>query len=138
MKLFFTITCTLLGIFCSNAQANDSIIKRLTPEKFIEAIKDSTVQVIDVRTITEYNQGHLKRAKKVDFLRPIEFQSYFENKDTLQPVYLYCRSGNRSMNAAKYLKKRGFKEIYDLRGGYSGLPDSLRIALKVEIDENSY
>jgi rhodanese-related sulfurtransferase len=138
MKLFFTITCTLLGIFCAKAQANDSIIKRLTPEKFIEAIKDSTVQVIDVRTITEYNQGHLKRAKKVDFLRPIEFQSYFENKDTLQPVYLYCRSGNRSMNAAKYLKKRGFKEIYDLRGGYSGLPDSLRIALKVEIDENSY
>ena len=138
MKLFFTITCTLLGIFCAKAQDNDSIIKRLTPEKFIEAIKDSTVQVIDVRTITEYNQGHLKRAKKVDFLRPIEFQSYFENKDTLQPVYLYCRSGNRSMNAAKYLKKRGFKEIYDLRGGYSGLPDSLRIALKVEIDENSY
>jgi rhodanese-related sulfurtransferase len=138
MKLFFTITCTLLGIFCAKAQANDSIIKRLTPEKFIEAIKDSTVQVIDVRTITEYNQGHLKRAKKVDFLRPIEFQSYFENKDTLQPVYLYCRSGNRSMNAAKYLKKRGFKEIYDLRGGYSGLPDSLQIVLKVEIDENSY
>jgi rhodanese-related sulfurtransferase len=138
MKLFFTITCTLLGIFCAKAQANDSIIKRLTPEKFIEAIKDSTVQVIDVRTITEYNQGHLKRAKKVDFLRPTEFQSYFENKDTLQPVYLYCRSGNRSMNAAKYLKKRGFKEIYDLRGGYSGLPDSLQIALKVEIDENSY
>jgi rhodanese-related sulfurtransferase len=138
MKLFFTITCALLGVFCAKAQTNDSIIKRLTSEKFIEAIKDSTVQVIDVRTITEYNQGHLKGAKKVDFLRPTEFQSYFENKDTLQPVYLYCRSGNRSMNAAKYLKKRGFKEIYDLRGGYSGLPDSLQIALKVEIDENSY
>ena len=138
MKLFFTITCALLGVFCAKAQTNDSIIRRLTSEKFIEAIKDSTVQVIDVRTITEYNQGHLKGAKKVDFLRPTEFQSYFENKDTLQPVYLYCRSGNRSMNAAKYLKKRGFKEIYDLRGGYSGLPDSLQIALKVEIDENSY
>lgn len=130
MKLFFTITCALLGVFCAKAQTNDSIIKRLTSEKFIEAIKDSTVQVIDVRTITEYNQGHLKGAKKVDFLRPTEFQSYFENKDTLQPVYLYCRSGNRSMNAAKYLKKRGFKEIYDLRGGYSGLPDSLRVAPK--------
>ncbi len=138
MKLLFSITCTLLGIFCAKAQTNDSIIKRLSPEKFIEAIKDSTVQVIDVRTITEYNQGHLKGAKKVDFLRPTEFQSYFENKDTLQPVYLYCRSGNRSMNAAKYLKKRGFKELYDLRGGYSGLPDSLRVVTKVEIDENSY
>ena len=138
MKLFFTITCALLGIFCAKAQTNDSIIKRLTPEKFIEAIKDSTVQVIDVRTITEYNQGHLKGAKKVDFLRPTEFQSYFENRDTLQPVYLYCRSGNRSMNAAKYLKKRGFKELYDLRGGYARLPDSLRVSLKVEIDENSF
>jgi len=138
MKLFFTITCTLLGIFCTKAQTNDSIIIRLTPEKFIEAIKDSTVQVIDVRTITEYNQGHLKGAKKVDFLRPTEFQSYFENRDTLQPVYLYCRSGNRSMNAAKYLKKRGFKKLYDLRDGYVGLPDSLRVALKVEKAENSY
>jgi len=138
MKLFFTITCTLLGIFCTKAQTNDSIIIRLTPEKFIETIKDSTVQVIDVRTITEYNQGHLKGAKKVDFLRPTEFQSYFENRDTLQPVYLYCRSGNRSMNAAKYLKKRGFKKLYDLRDGYVGLPDSLRVALKVEKAENSY
>ena len=114
-------------MFCAQAQTNDSIIKQLAPEKFVEAVKDTTVQLIDVRTITEYNQGHLKGAKKVDFLRPIEFQSYFEDKDTLQPVYLYCRSGNRSMNAAKYLKKRGFKEIYDLRGGYFGLPDSLRV-----------
>ena len=138
MKLFFTITCVMLGIFCAKAQTNDSIIKRLTPEKFIEAIKDSTVQIIDVRTITEYNQGHLKGAKKVDFLRPTEFQSYFENRDTLQPVYLYCRSGNRSMNAAKYLKKRGFKKLYDLKDGYVGLPDSLRVALKVEKVENSY
>ena len=138
MKLFFTITCALLGIFCAKAQTNETIIKRLTPEKFIKAIKDSTVQVIDVRTITEYNQGHLKGAKKVDFLRPTEFQSYFENRDTLQPVYLYCRSGNRSMNAAKYLKKRGFKELYDLRGGYTGLSDSLRVSLKIEIDENSF
>ena len=114
-------------MFCAQAQTNDSIIKQLAPEKFVEAVKDTTVQLIDVRTITEYNQGHLKGAKKVDFLRPIEFQSYFEDKDTLQPVYLYCRSGNRSMNAAKYLKKRGFKEIYDLRGGYFGLTDSLRV-----------
>jgi predicted sulfurtransferase len=42
------------------------------------------------------------------------------------------------MNAAKYLKKRGFKELYDLRGGYARLPDSLRVSLKVEIDENSF
>ena len=36
MKLFFTITCALFGIFCVKAQTNDSIIKRLSPEKFIE------------------------------------------------------------------------------------------------------
>ncbi|VAV83833.1 hypothetical protein MNBD_BACTEROID02-1730, partial [hydrothermal vent metagenome] len=32
--------------------------------------------------------------------------------------YLYCRSGGRSRKAAKILAEMGFKEIYDLKGGY--------------------
>ncbi len=37
------------------------------------------------------------------------------NKD--EPLYIYCRSGNRSGKAASKLKELGFKEVYDLQGG---------------------
>jgi rhodanese-related sulfurtransferase len=36
------------------------------------------------------------------------------------PIYLYCRSGGRSNKAARQLISLGFKEIYDLQGGYLG------------------
>jgi rhodanese-related sulfurtransferase len=128
MKLFFSLTCLLFGVFCTKVKAQDSAIKRLRPAEFIAAIAKDSVQLYDVRTLTEFTQGHLKGAKKVDFLNPKEFELYFESKDTLRPIYLYCRSGNRSLRAAQYLQKRGFQEIYELRGGYFALPDSIRKA----------
>ena len=50
----------------------------------------------------------------------VEFsKSYFEKLDMSKPVYIYCRSGARSRKAAHKLADMGFKEIYDLQGGYS-------------------
>ena len=37
------------------------------------------------------------------------------NKD--EPLFIYCRSGRRSANAAHKLKAQGFTEVYDLQGG---------------------
>jgi rhodanese-related sulfurtransferase len=46
-------------------------------------------------------------------------ETAFKKLDASKPVYLYCRSGNRSGKAAKILVTLGFNEIYDLRGGYT-------------------
>ena len=122
IKLFALISCSLFGIWCHQARAQDSAISRLDSLTFLEQSAQKNALLIDVRTKTEFKQGHLKGAKQVDFLKPEAFEAYFKKIDTLKPIYLYCRSGNRSLKAAKYLESVGFKEIYDLRGGYLAVP----------------
>ena len=83
------------------------------------AIDNKSIQLVDVRTTNECNNGHISKALNIDFFNRANFQKSFENLDKEKPVYLYCRSGNRSQKAAKRLLKMGFIEIIDLKGGYS-------------------
>jgi rhodanese-related sulfurtransferase len=45
----------------------------------------------------------------------------FDKLDKTQPVYIYCRSGNRSAKSAIRLQEMGFEKIYDLEGWIYGL-----------------
>ena len=47
------------------------------------------------------------------------FKEELDKLDKTKPLLLYCRSGNRSGKAGKIATNLGFKEIYDLEGGYS-------------------
>jgi rhodanese-related sulfurtransferase len=69
-------------------------------------------QLIDVRTPAEYRQGHIKGSQNLP-LQSIEAnQLPGTNKD--KPIYLYCRSGNRSAQAAALLKQAGYQNVIDL------------------------
>ena len=43
---------------------------------------------------------------------------FFEKINKSKPIYIYCRSGNRSKKSSEILKKIGFIKVYDLFGGY--------------------
>lgn len=107
----------LSSIFGMNAQQLEQV-KVLQPNDYKNAIINKDVQLIDVRTNREYNAGHIKKALNIDVFNKNTFVAHFRKLDTDKPVYLYCRSGSRSQTAAKLLVDLGFKEIYDLRGGY--------------------
>ncbi len=72
--------------------------------------------LLDVRTDAEFASGHLSGATQIDFYRD-DFEEALSKLDKSQPVYVYCRSGNRSGKAAKQMKALGFKEVYNLEGG---------------------
>ena len=82
-----------------------------------EAIESKKVQLVDVRTSKEYSGGYIKDAVNIDFFQKKEFTEYFEGLERSQPVYLYCRSGQRSQKAATRLLSMGFEQIIDLKGG---------------------
>lgn len=86
---------------------------------FAEAILGTKVQLVDVRTASEYGGGHIKNARNIDFFNAANFKVEFEKMNKERPVYLYCRSGARSQKAARRLVDMGFSKIYDLKGGYS-------------------
>ena len=56
------------------------------------------------------------KTKTLSFLFSLNFS--IRKLDKNEPIYLYCRSGKRSAKAAQILKEMGFKEIYDMEGGF--------------------
>lgn len=87
-------------------------------DDFKYSILQKNVQLIDVRTPKEYRSGHISKAVNIDVFQQSSFRPAVEKLDKNKPVYLYCRSGNRSQKAARILSDMGFDEIYDLKGGY--------------------
>lgn len=79
-------------------------------------LSEKNIQLIDVRTPEEFQQGHIKNAQNINIYDP-DFEKEIQKFDKSKPVYVYCRSGNRSHSAAQVLAKNGFKTIYDLQGG---------------------
>lgn len=72
--------------------------------------------IIDIRSVAEYKNGHIKDAKNVplsEFASKLETYSDYRNK----PVLLYCNSGSSTSRAIRLLKKAGFEKINNLEGG---------------------
>lgn len=119
-KIIF-IMSFLSSLFGANAQKYDHI-SVLNPQEFKEAISEENVQLIDVRTAQESSEGAIKNSINIDFFQQETFENEFSKLDKEKPVYVYCRSGNRSHKAAVQLESMGFNKIYDLKGGYVKWP----------------
>ena len=64
--------------------------------------------VIDVRTMDEWNSGHLESAINIEWQNITSIQS---NIPKNEEIYLYCRSGNRSGKATKILLDAGYTNV---------------------------
>ncbi len=103
-----------------NNEKNDSgtITELLEPNEFLakfKATKDA--QLLDVRTPEEVAEGALEAAQNINFYDS-DFKDKLSKLDKNKPVFVYCRSGGRSGKCAQMCKDMGFKEIYDMKGGW--------------------
>lgn len=99
-------------------QISETNYKVVSQTEFKTLIKAGNGQLLDVRTPGEFNAGHIKNADNIDFTGS-DFREKVATLDREKPVLIYCHSGNRSGKASLILKELGFKEVYDLQGGYS-------------------
>lgn len=120
MSYNFIILTLFLSFF--GCQGQNKYTRVLEPEVFKEHISHIPVQLIDVRTPREYQAGHIENAINID-LSSNNFTHQINKLDKQKPIYIYCRSGNRSTRASNELVKLGFIEIYDLKGGILRWPD---------------
>ena len=96
-------------------QSNVKNITAASLKQFMDS--NTTLKLIDVRTKAEHQRQNIKGSINIDIFNS-NFDDLCETKvDVNEPVLLYCRSGQRSMTAARRLEKMGYQDIYNLKGG---------------------
>ncbi len=118
MKVIRFTFVYLLGIMVlASCQGQGVKPQKLDPISFeskMNATPDNIV--LDVRTQDEYAEGHLSKAVLIDFWGD-DFKTGINKLDKSKPVFVYCKSGGRSADAADALIQAGFKQVYNLDGG---------------------
>ena len=101
-----------LNISAKNKKAN-----YIDPLKWNNLIKDKNTFILDARKPFEYEVGSFKKAinPKVNHFR--EFPEYLNKLDKKKPVAMFCTGGIRCEKASAYLNQKGFKNVYQLKGG---------------------
>lgn len=92
----------------------------------VAADPPSDLVILDVRTPDEFDAGHIDGAIMIDFYED-DFATQLAELDPSVPYLLYCRSGNRSGQAAAMMDALGFTDVADVDGGINawnaeGLP----------------
>lgn len=73
-----------------------------------DEVKSGEAQLLDVRTIEEWNEGHAEHALHI----PVDELLNGEKTGSLVPakkIYVYCQAGGRAGRAAAYLQEHGFQ-----------------------------
>ena len=94
--------------------------KTVDVNEFEKFIADTTVVLLDVRTPAEHAEGFIPGTHfNIDVLEDTYTEVATETLPKDKPVALYCRSGNRSKNAARILADNGY-QVIELGTGFRG------------------
>ena len=124
MKFYFFISILLFS-FCSCVNSNDIDpdtipvnVLDVETHQMVKLLKNNPGVLLDIRTPEEVSKGFLKNASFINFYDENFLQKASWVKKN-QPIYVYCHAGGRSSKAAEMLIELGFREVYNLVGGYS-------------------
>jgi len=97
--------------------ACDKQIFTVSPAEFSKQLSEESVTIIDVRRPDEYVAGHIEGSVNADISSVDEFNQFLDTLDKNNKYLVYCRSGNRSAQAAQLMEEKGFLNITNLSGG---------------------
>ncbi len=111
-------------------------VKRIAPDEAKSLLDSGEGYVyLDVRTVSEFDAGHVPGAKNVPFLdidparggmapNPQFVEIVAKNFPKDAKIICGCQRGGRSYKAAAVLLASGFTNVVDMRGGYGGEMDN--------------
>ena len=113
MKPFSLLLCLMSFLGCKAAD-----FRSVDADSFAQVIEDTTVVRLDVRTASEYSQGHIPGALLIDVTQTDFMQKAEQLLPKDKTIALYCRSGRRSKTAAQLLAKAGY-HVIELNTGFN-------------------
>ncbi|MHC5308578.1 MBL fold metallo-hydrolase [Myroides sp. LJL116] len=91
---------------------------RICPTKFLSTTWPEDSIVLDVRKSAEFAAGNVDKSLHIPLN---ELAQKSESLDKEKQIFVYCQGGYRSSIACSILKKLGFTNVVDVKGGYSKL-----------------
>jgi len=116
MSTFKSLIILTLSLFATTVFAND-----ISQQALLEALKTPkhNILVLDVRSVEEYNNGHLANAVNISHNTVAEKLSQLAQYKN-NTVVVYCRSGRRAGIAENILIENGFTKVRHLEGDMNG------------------
>ncbi len=112
-----TLLFLIIIFFISCSNKNTLVYKKTDILSLDKILNDTDIIILDVRTSEEINAGYIPNSTFIDY-----YDKNFENKinliDPSKKIYTLCKSGGRSVKAAEILSKNGFRNVYNLEGGF--------------------
>ncbi|HEX3035730.1 MAG TPA: rhodanese-like domain-containing protein [Thermodesulfobacteriota bacterium] len=106
-----------------NSESKTQAIQNITPEEahvLIQKNKDNPdLVILDVRTPEEFAEGHIENALNLNYYSET-FREDLNKLDKDKTYITHCRSGSRSGKTIDMMKELGFKEAYNMTGGFVG------------------
>jgi thioredoxin len=114
-QLLSLILLSFLFISCQGQSSKSA--QTIVVKLFAEKLKSTeNPQLVDVRTPEEYRSEHISNAVNVNW-NGSDFVTKVNTYDKSKAIFVYCKVGGRSGQAAAKLAELGFKEVYNLEGG---------------------
>lgn len=113
MEVLIIVLVVLLAVSVFRYYRQKMYLNVLNQDQWIEGYRKA--QLIDVREPQEFDAGHILGARNIPVTQ-LKQRLVEIRKD--KPVYLYCQGSSRSSRAAQILHKNGYKDIYQLKGGF--------------------
>jgi len=120
---FLTLMVALfwLSVGCDQVQSMDQVTD-IDKTEAQSLLAKGGVTVLDLRTASEFEGGHVEGAILVDFYGA-DFRNKLAALEKEKPYLIYCASGGRSKQSLRLFNQLGFKQIYHLyQGAAGGLP----------------
>ena len=103
-----------------NFKISNKMIKKkshVEPKKWNQLIKNKQIFLIDARKPFEHKVGSFKKSINPNIDNFRDFPKYLKKLKKDQLIAMFCTGGIRCEKASVYLEKKGFKNIYQLKGG---------------------
>jgi len=93
-------------------------------------INEKDVNIVDIRDLKAFNNGHIVDAEHLD---NHSLAAFVNDTEQDVPLIVCCYHGNSSQSAAAYMAEKGFEEVYSLDGGYDQWAISFPEACEKEV-----
>jgi len=124
-------TCSFLPFYRAKVKVKNEVVpiglklkisekkksRYVDPNKWNKLINDKSVTLIDVRKPFEHKVGTFKGAVNPRINSFREFPKYFNKLKKNNKVAMFCTGGIRCEKASNFLKQKGFKNVFQLKGG---------------------